>query len=85
MSDALKFENDPRNRPQAEIPDNLDDAIRVLEDHMFADLVSVEQSTPDPLAPLSLKIAHSIAVARVRADSEVLSILHEQKQQTKEQ
>lgn len=81
MFDSSKFENDPRVRPQPEIPDDLPGAIRVLEDQMFTDLAVVESNTPDPLAPLSLRIAHSIAAARVRADSEVISELHQQKHQ----
>jgi hypothetical protein len=76
MSGASKFEQDPRIRPQPELPDDLDEAIRVLEHQHFADVADLEQTVPSPLDPISLHIAYRIAYSRVRADGEVIEDLH---------
>lgn len=78
MSEVLKHNQDPRMRPQPDIPDNLEEAIPVLEGQLYEDLRELGENTPDPLDPLSRRIAHLIAAGRARADSEVILELHTQ-------
>ncbi len=68
---------DPRDRPQPQIPDDIDEAARVLEDQFHADVRYLDSVKPEFGAPLSEHLAYLIAWARVRADSEIIASIHE--------
>ncbi len=81
MTEAANESLDPRIRNQPELPDDVGGIIRVLEDQILEDASHLEAVTPDPLAPIAERVAHTIAYGRVKADSEVLTRLYEANKQ----
>lgn len=51
--------------------------IRALEDNLFDDLKALAEGGPDPLAPIGLRIAYTLAWGRARAEAERIASLHE--------
>lgn len=60
---------------EQKLPDDLDSAVRLLEDKIMTDMRRLEETMPDPLAPLSEWLAYTLATARLRAESEVVEEL----------
>jgi len=50
---------------------------RDLEDSLFDNLRSLNEKSPDPLAPIAEHVAHTLAWGRVRADAEEIAAIHE--------
>lgn len=73
----MSFETDRSANHEKDIPDNLDEAIEVLEDRYHEDLEEVISKDPGPAAPLSVRVPYSIEMARVRAEGEVLDELQQ--------
>ncbi len=63
--------------PELHLPDNIDDAILVLENDLFENIQELRANMPTVDDPIAKQITYTIAAGRVRSDSEVLTMLHE--------
>lgn len=61
-----------------QIPNNLDEAVGYLEAKVAHQITILEQQAPDPLAPMGERIAYTLAVARLRAETDVIATLYVQ-------
>jgi hypothetical protein len=65
-AESLLFDRDA-------IPPGIDEASRYVEDGLQAETDLIEAGTPDMTAPLSERLAHALAAARVAAEAAVLA------------
>lgn len=60
-----------------QIPDDLSEAITFLEVELQSEIAAIDQNSPSETAPVGVQIAHALRANRLRADSEFINMLRE--------